>query len=61
MLQVGDVILVEIGKHSARQQVKAQVVQINPRSVFVRLPDGRVVKRKVGRDFDASLLKRVTQ
>jgi hypothetical protein len=52
-LKIGDVVQVEVG-HPNRHKVLARVLQINTRTIVVRLPDGNIVKRKAGRDFDES-------
>lgn len=45
------VIEVFIGQGDNRRLVRADLVRANARTVWVRLPDGNVVKRKVQRDL----------
>lgn len=51
MSTVGDSIQVYIGPPSNRRLVTATLLSVNSRTIYVRLPDGNVVQRRINRDL----------
>jgi hypothetical protein len=47
---IGSTINVYIGAPNHRRLVTATLLSINSRTIYVRLPDGNVVQRRVDRD-----------
>ena len=39
------------GQGESRQPVEVEVVKVNRKSMWVRLPDGHIVKRKRGKHY----------
>ena len=39
------------GKGKERSPVEVEVIKINKKSMWVKLPDGSIIKRKRGRDY----------
>jgi hypothetical protein len=39
------------GKGKSRSSEEVEVVKVNGKTMWVRLPDGNIIKRKSGRDY----------
>jgi hypothetical protein len=48
---IGSLISVYIGPPSNRRLVTATLLAVNSRTIYVRLPDGNVVQRRINRDL----------
>jgi hypothetical protein len=44
-------VLLNNGNHGERRVVEADLIRENAKTVIVRLPDGKVIKRKKNRDL----------
>lgn len=53
---IGSTIQVYIGPPSNRRLVAATLFAVNSRTIYVRLPDGNVVQRRISRDLPDSQL-----
>ena len=49
-MKAGDVVLTYLGRDSKRHKVTATVKKVNLRTVWVKLKDGSIIKRKLDRD-----------
>lgn len=50
-MKAGDVVRFYLGSHSSqRRLIAGTLLKVNARTVLVRLPGHKIIKRKIGRD-----------